>query len=230
MLSLDNFVAAKPHRKLSIVNCPFSIVTFLSRAKKPADGNDLQEAQLIKDNIMHRIATGIFISFAHHIRGHSGPCISLHGHTWKFEVALCASELDAEGFVVDFGLLRKKVLTPCHTLLDHSLAMGEDTWSKNKGFLTPIGADLLGSRAIATDGTDDTRNAIQGELNGARNEFPGGIKVAVFPFNPTSERLAEWLYGIASANVEEGRVTVAATRVFESLHPVESVAEFVRGW
>ncbi|MDR2560273.1 MAG: 6-carboxytetrahydropterin synthase [Holophagales bacterium] len=175
---------------------------------------------------MYRIATGIFISFAHHIRGHSGPCISLHGHTWKFEVELCASELDGEGFVVDFGQLRKKVLTPCHALLDHSLAMGEDTWAKNKDFLAPIGADLVGSRIDASCG--ETQNTLLGQLNGARNEFPGGIKVAVFPFNPTSERLAEWLHGVASAQMEDGRVKIAAARVFESLHPVESVAEFRR--
>jgi 6-pyruvoyl-tetrahydropterin synthase len=172
---------------------------------------------------MYRIATGIFISFAHHVRGHSGPCISLHGHTWKFEVALRASELDGEGFVVDFGQLRKKVLTPCHALLDHSLAMGEDTWSKNKGFLAPIGADLVGSRM---DATGEALSALCGELNGARNEFPGGIKVAVVPFNPTSERLAEWLHGVASANMEDGRVKVDVAKVFESLHPVESAAEY----
>jgi 6-pyruvoyl-tetrahydropterin synthase len=174
---------------------------------------------------MYRIATGIFISFAHHVRGHSGPCISLHGHTWKFEVALCALELDGEGFVVDFGQLRKKVLTPCHALLDHSLAMGEDTWAKNQDFLAPIGADLMGSR-IDTTGGGEAQNALMGELNGARNEFPGGIKVAVFPFDPTSERLAEWLHSVASAQMEDDRVKVAAARVFESLHPVESVAEF----
>jgi len=177
---------------------------------------------------MYRIATGIFISFAHHVRGHSGPCISLHGHTWKFEVALCASELDGEGFVVDFSQLRKNVLMPCHALLDHSLAMGEDTWAKNKDFLAPIGADLVGSRMDKMGG-GEAQNALVGELCGARNEFPGGIKVAVFPFNPTSERLAEWLYSVASANLEDGRVKVAAARVFESLHPVESVAEYVRG-
>jgi 6-pyruvoyl-tetrahydropterin synthase len=174
---------------------------------------------------MYRIETGMFISFAHHVRGHSGPCISLHGHTWKFEVALCASELDAEGFVVDFGQLRKKVLAPCHALLDHSLAMGEDTWSKNKGHLAPIGVDLVGSR-IEAGGAGEAQRAYSGILGGARNEFPGGIKIAVFPFNPTSERLAEWLFRLAKEQMEDGRVKVAAAKVFESLHPVESVAEY----
>jgi 6-pyruvoyl-tetrahydropterin synthase len=41
---------------------------------------------------MYRASASIHIHFAHHVRGHSGPCISLHGHTWKFEVVLEAKK------------------------------------------------------------------------------------------------------------------------------------------
>ncbi|MDR0499103.1 MAG: 6-carboxytetrahydropterin synthase [Holophagales bacterium] len=175
---------------------------------------------------MYRITNGIFISFAHHVRGHSGPCISLHGHTWKFEVTLGATELDSEGFVLDFSQLRRKVLTPCHNLLDHSFAMGEHTWSVNQEHLAHIGTDLAGSRMETLGHMGEQQNAHSGELNGARNEFPGGIKVTVFPFSPTSERLAEWLYQLAKEHVEDDRVKVLGTKIFESLHPTESIAEF----
>lgn len=175
---------------------------------------------------MYAITNSTFISFAHHVRGHAGPCISLHGHTWKFEVTLEAATLDAEGFVVDFGLLRRKVLIPCHDLLDHSLAMGEPTWKKNQEPLARIGVDLIGSRMETLGHLGGPQKAHEGELNAARNEFPGGIKVTVFPFSPTSERLAEWLYQIAKAELEDGRVRVACTRVYEALHPTESVAEY----
>jgi len=176
---------------------------------------------------MYRITNGIFISFAHHVRGHSGSCISLHGHTWKFEVTLGADELDSEGFVVDFGRVRKGVLIPCHDLLDHSLAMGEQTWLKNHTHLTPIGIDLLKSRVETMGNNGEQQNFHEGILNGARNEFPGGIKVTVFPFNPTSERLAEWLYRLAKDNMEDDRVKVMGTKIYESLHPTESIAEFM---
>jgi hypothetical protein len=63
-------------------------------------------------------------------------------------------------------------------------------------------------------------------LGGARNESPGGIKMAVFPFSPTSERLAEWLYGVARAEVGDERVRVASTRILETLHPSECIAEY----
>ena len=175
---------------------------------------------------MYRISNGIFISFAHHVRGHSGPCISLHGHTWKFEVALGAKELDSEGFVVDFGIVRKKVLTPCHNLLDHSLAMGERTWAKNQPHLAAIGKELVRSRIETLGHAGEQQIAHEGLLNGARNEFPGGIKVTVFPFSPTSERIAEWLFTLARDNKENDRVKVLGAKIFESLHPTESLAEF----
>ena len=58
---------------------------------------------------MYKITTGIHIHFAHHIRGHAGPCVSIHGHTWKFEVSLTSADLDAQGFVVDFDDLYERV-------------------------------------------------------------------------------------------------------------------------
>jgi 6-pyruvoyltetrahydropterin/6-carboxytetrahydropterin synthase len=44
--------------------------------------------------------------------------------------------------------------------------------------------------------------------------------------NPTSERLAEWLYGLARASLQDERVRVAYARVYETLHPVHAIAEF----
>ncbi|MFW6023956.1 MAG: hypothetical protein ACOC9O_04340, partial [Myxococcota bacterium] len=64
------------------------------------------------------------------------------------------------------------------------------------------------------------------QLAGAETRYPGGLKVAVFPFSPTSERLAEWLYGLAASRLEDDRVRVAYGRIYETLHPVESVAEY----
>ena len=49
---------------------------------------------------MYKIIKSIDIDFAHHIRGHQGACINIHGHTWKFEVGVQAKELNEDGFVV----------------------------------------------------------------------------------------------------------------------------------
>lgn len=175
---------------------------------------------------MYRITSSIHINFAHHVRGHSGPCISLHGHTWLFEIALEASTLDAQGFVIDFDLVHERVLMPCHALLDHSLALGDKSWTENREALAMMGERLVGSRLETLGHKGELQPMHAGALAGARNERPGGIKIAVFPFTPTSERLAEWLYGLTHEAVADERVKVAAARVYEGLVPTQAVAEY----
>ena len=174
---------------------------------------------------MYRIRKSIDIDFAHHIRGHSGPCIHIHGHTWRFEVDLQAEELDEDGFVIDFKRLKQELLRPCHKLLDHSLAIGAETFAETETALEPLGQALLSSR-MPRHGTTETSDSTVTELGGAINRYPGGMKVAVFPFSPTSERIARWLYDVARATLEDERVTVAAARVFETQLPVPAVAEY----
>jgi len=180
----------------------------------------------------YHIRKSIDIDFSHHVRGHSGPCINVHGHTWKFEVQLKAHTLDAEGFVVDFKKLKNGVLKPCHELLDHALALGEATFAETREEFAAVGSRLVASRVVlhgeeAASAMNDADGDDAFALNGARLERPGGIKVAVFPFNPTSERLAKWLYDLAVAQLEDDRVKVHLARIYETLAPVEAVAEFV---
>lgn len=175
---------------------------------------------------MYTITASVFIHFGHHVRGHEGPCISLHGHTWKLEISLQASELDKNGFVVDFDVVDAAVLAPCHRLLDHALAVGASTWEETAADLTKLGRSLVASRMETMGSLGKPQLALEGELLGARNERPGGIKVAVFPFTPTSERLARWLFEAAEKMIGDERVTVARARVYETLHPTELVAEY----
>jgi 6-pyruvoyl tetrahydropterin synthase/QueD family protein len=172
---------------------------------------------------MYRIRKSIDIDFAHHVRGHLGPCINLHGHTWKFEVEVGARELDAQGFVIDFSLLKREVLRPCHALLDHALAIGERTYAEIEGELAATGVKLLASRGPAQC-EEAAPQALS--LAGARSAFPGGMKLALFPFSPTSERLARWLYELAAQQLDDERVRVELGRIYETLHPVEAVAEY----
>jgi hypothetical protein len=48
----------------------------------------------------------------------------------------------------------------------------------------------------------------------------------VFPFTPTSERLAQWLHQVATETMADDRVKVRGTRVYETLHPMESFADY----
>lgn len=175
---------------------------------------------------MYRITKGLHMHFAHHVRGHRGACISLHGHTWKLEVTVAAEALDDEGFVIDFSRLKGEVLSPAHRLLDHALAIGEATWSETREELATLGKTLVSSREHTMGGLGELQSHLSEPLAGARNEMPGGIKIAVFPFAPTSETLARWLYELAHERLADERVSIVNARVYEALHPVETFAEW----
>ena len=79
------------------------------------------------------------------------------------------------------------------------------------------------------DGLGLIGSAPEIEAMAASVEDSGGVifvPALAVHFNPTSERLAHWLYTIAVSAIEDQRVTVAYGRVFETLRPVESVAEY----
>ncbi|HHH49238.1 MAG TPA: 6-carboxytetrahydropterin synthase QueD [Gammaproteobacteria bacterium] len=46
---------------------------------------------------------------AHTLRDYPGACARMHGHNWKVEAEVEASELDEVGMAVDFKLIRKAV-------------------------------------------------------------------------------------------------------------------------
>jgi len=180
---------------------------------------------------MYSVVKSIDLDFAHHVSGHMGECINIHGHTWRFELCIASEELDpSTGFVADFKLLRTKILQPVHDLLDHSLLLPRETYDKAFPALEDLGRILLSTRRDAR-----TLPRVTAELDGLSLQYPGGMKVVVAEnFNPTSERLAEWFFHYASDRagelVEGWRAPNIAplqwVRVYESLHPVECYAEF----
>lgn len=44
---------------------------------------------------------------AHYLREYEGACNRLHGHNWKVEVQVTASQLDAVGMGMDFKVIKK---------------------------------------------------------------------------------------------------------------------------
>ncbi|MBI5451413.1 MAG: 6-carboxytetrahydropterin synthase QueD [Gammaproteobacteria bacterium] len=55
---------------------------------------------------------------AHTLRDYPGPCSQMHGHNWKVEVQVSASQLDAAGMVMDFKLIKEAARQLC-AQLDH---------------------------------------------------------------------------------------------------------------
>lgn len=214
---------------------------------------------------MYTIRKSIDIDFAHHVHGHSGPCINIHGHTWKFEVTVSANSLDKEGFVMDFKALKQQILEPVHMMLDHGFAIFHETAYRksdvgpldapNQPFLDAmrvLSREMIGTRDLVHGkGTCPYKNrwllhrelqdSIVGyqadhaewskpevSMNGAYDLDCGGTKIIIFPMPPTSERLAKWLYELATDRLTKavpGSQVICAS-IYETLHPVESVASY----
>ena len=45
---------------------------------------------------------------AHNLMNYQGDCENLHGHNWKVEVTVIASELDKAGLGIDFKVLKRE--------------------------------------------------------------------------------------------------------------------------
>ena len=62
------------------------------------------------------------IPFAHRQPNHEGHCRLIHGHNWTFEITFACNQLDANGFVVDFGKLHGLKAT-LDLYFDHALVL-----------------------------------------------------------------------------------------------------------
>lgn len=179
---------------------------------------------------MYRIGKSIDIDFAHQVHGHQGACINIHGHTWKFEVILSSQSLDQDNMVADFSLLKKAVLQPAHDLLDHGFAIYEETLATMEHSLAEVGRVMVGTRDPARKPLPPKGWCALGKppLNGAKDICIGGLKVVSFPFPPTSETLARWLFIMARYELHNAHcgAQVDRVRVYETLHPVQAWAEY----
>ena len=77
---------------------------------------------------MHLIRIEIIFDSGHRLLNYEGKCAFPHGHTYRAEVFLEASSLDARGLVFDFTELRSRVKDWIDNNWDHAfLANSRDT-------------------------------------------------------------------------------------------------------
>lgn len=67
---------------------------------------------------MYRLQIQTSFAAAHCLINYQGDCENLHGHNWKVEVAVTASELDKAGLGIDFKILKSETSALLKTL-DH---------------------------------------------------------------------------------------------------------------
>jgi 6-pyruvoyltetrahydropterin/6-carboxytetrahydropterin synthase len=61
---------------------------------------------------------------AHRLPHLPGKCVSLHGHSWWFEITVEAPTLGQDGLLVEFGPLKKQIRTWIDTHIDHGVMLG----------------------------------------------------------------------------------------------------------
>ena len=57
---------------------------------------------------MHRLTIRTSFAAAHNLINYQGDCENLHGHNWKVEVTVTASELDKAGLGIDFKVIKRE--------------------------------------------------------------------------------------------------------------------------
>ncbi len=57
---------------------------------------------------MYRLTVKTGFAAAHNLINYQGDCENLHGHNWKVEVTVTATELDQAGLAIDFKVLKRE--------------------------------------------------------------------------------------------------------------------------
>ncbi len=84
-----------------------------------------------KEDLMYELTVSSHFSAAHRLRALHGKCEDLHGHNWKVEVSVTSSQLNREGVVIDFKILKQKVEKVLKTL-DHTYLNDFPCFSKKE--------------------------------------------------------------------------------------------------
>lgn len=63
---------------------------------------------------MYELIVERHFSAAHRLRCYDGPCARVHGHNYKVEVCVAGTELQHNGMLLDFGILKQV----CDEILD----------------------------------------------------------------------------------------------------------------
>lgn len=75
---------------------------------------------------MFRVTKELHFCFGHRLMHYNGKCRQLHGHNAKAVVTVAASELDDQGMVRDFSVMRRQIGDWVERSLDHRLLLHKD--------------------------------------------------------------------------------------------------------
>jgi len=145
------------------------------------------------------------ISTGHRVFGHQGFCRFVHGHGYRFVFTCTAPDLDKNGMITDFGVMKSALCEWVEKIWDHKLLL----WDQD-----PLSKELHD----ACEQNDIFRDAFQ---------------VVRVPFNPTAENMAQWLLENGDDRLPEDvqliAVTVQETRKCSATATLDSILGFDNG-
>ena len=81
---------------------------------------------------MFYIKKRLIISSAHCLDlNYDSKCTAIHGHNWEVIIYCKAKELDENGMVIDFTVIKEKVMVFDHTFLNNMFESGFNPTAEN---------------------------------------------------------------------------------------------------
>lgn len=78
---------------------------------------------------MFEINAAVYFDGAHFLRDYQGKCANIHGHTWRVEVTVTGKQLNEQGLLLDFNIV-KKIMKDVTDPFDHKLINDIEPFNK----------------------------------------------------------------------------------------------------
>jgi 6-pyruvoyltetrahydropterin/6-carboxytetrahydropterin synthase len=145
----------------------------------------------------HEIACG------HRVVGHEGKCKYLHGHNYLFRFICEAERLDSVGRVIDFGVIKERLCMWLERNWDHRFLV----WEQDRVLLK-----LLLQSPVLQASSNDLAAFMAEDF-----EALVAASLAVVPFNPTAENIAQYMLEVVGpAQLSGTGVRLTGCKVMET--------------
>lgn len=153
---------------------------------------------------MYLVTKELEFCYSHRLFRYRGKCNMVHGHNAKVLLTYGCydGDLDSQGMVIDFTVIRKGVQKWLDDNWDHKMILFDD--------------DTL---VKMIDSFDITSDLEEGEvINDAYNCLKWSL--CKVPFNPTAENMARYIFEVAKKELSklkiENNVVVVEVKVYET--------------
>lgn len=131
---------------------------------------------------------------AHHLQGHDGLCVNIHGHSYRLTATLRGTPLNEpgnpkDGMVVDFSDFKTLVEKAALNVLDHALVLRDNTESQEvKRALLKIGVE----KVVLLPDQPTCENVLLFIRDNLLGLMPAELELTQLKLRETANTSAEW--------------------------------------